>query len=105
MRHGEMNGPSKWMPARSALLDELGQQRRALGQHVHLTGDRRRDDGGRAVLAVGADTGEDLVRRSRREGSPAAAVVVDVDETGDDRMTAEVEVEGVGGAVGQGGGG
>lgn len=86
-----MNGPSKCRPADLALLGELGEQPGPLGEEVHLAGDEGGDDGGRAVQPVGVDALEDLVDAAGGEGGAAAAVVVHVDEAGDEPVPGQVE--------------
>jgi hypothetical protein len=69
-----------------ARVRELSQDAHALAERVGCGGDERRDEGGRAMDEVLADRHTRLVGRRRvREARAAAAVVVQVDETGQDR--------------------
>lgn len=85
-----MNGPSKWRPHDLALLGELGEHPGPVGEEVHLAGDEGGDDGGGAVQPVGVDALEDLVDGAGGEGGAAAAVVVHVDEAGDEPVARQV---------------
>ncbi len=78
-----------------ALLGEFAQQARAPGEEVHVTGDGGGEQGGRAVLAVRVDALEDVVDRPGGEGGSASAVVVEVDEAGDDVVAGDVDGLGV----------
>src|SRR5207248_1740767 len=73
-----------------ALFGQLRQQAGLLDQEVHVVGDRRGDDGGGAVQAVGADGRPHLLCRPG-EGRPTAPVVVDVDEPGDQPVAGYVD--------------
>jgi hypothetical protein len=77
-----------------ALFDQFGEDAGAFGEEVHLAGDGGGDQGGGAVLAVGADAGEDLVHGAGGEGRAAAAVVVHVHEAGNDPVAGQVDGRG-----------
>ena len=69
-----------------ALIGELGEKRRTLPEDIAGGSDERGDQGGGPVPAVLEDGGHRLLARPRvREGGPAPAVAVDVDEAGEDR--------------------
>lgn len=82
-----------------ALLGQLGQQPGALGEAVHVAGDGGGDDRRGAVQPVRVDALEDFLDGPGGEGGAAAAVVVEVDEAGDQPVAPYVDGLRVGGTA------